>query len=136
MLISPSIPYCLYIHEDYLLLVPREVNEYLKHPKFPTNPNQKKRYTLRISDRWFRIYTEIYGKPPKFTHKHVAFGLQDEMGVIITAELPGRRIIPCWTFDSILASTETEIKEHITIDFPWPLDNFFDSLKLDSSRNA
>lgn len=130
----PYIPYALYIHEDYLLLVPREVDQ--KHPKFPTVSDQNKRYTLRLSDWAFRHYTERYGEPPKFTQKHVTFGLEEDEGVVVAALLPGSNMIPYWDFNTILASTETEIKKHFTDTSSSPLDSFgmmeFD-LKLSAS---
>lgn len=119
---SPYIPYAVYIHEDFLLLVPREVNQ--KHPKFPAVPDQNKRYTLRLSDWAFRAYTETNGKPPKFTPKHVTFGLEEDEGVVVAALLPGSNMIPYWDFNSILASTETEIKKHFTEESSSPLDSF------------
>lgn len=121
-LTSPYIPYTLYTHEDFLLLVPREVNQ--KHPKFPAALDQNKRYTLRLSDRAFRRYTERYGKPPKFTQKHIAFGLEEDEGVVVAALLPGSNMIPYWDFNSILASSETEIKRHCTDESSSPLDSF------------
>lgn len=118
----PYIPYALYVHEDYLLLVPREVDQ--KHPKFPSVPDQNKRYTLRLSDLAFRAYTEKYGKPPKFTQKHVTFGLEEDEGVVVAALLPGSNMIPYWDFNNILASTETEIKKHFVDTSSSPLDSF------------
>lgn len=118
----PYIPYALYIHEDYLLLVPHEVNK--KHPKFPAVPDQNKRYTLRLSDWVFRAYTEKYGVPPKFTRKHVTFGLEEDEGVVVAALLPGSNWIPYWDFNTILASTETEIKKHCVDQSSSPLDSF------------
>lgn len=120
-LTSPYIPYTLYFHEDFLLLVPREVNQ--THPKFPAVPDQTKRYTLRLSDWAFRRYTERYGKPPKFT-QDVAFGLEEDEGVVVAALLPGSNMIPYWDFNRILASSETEIKKHFTDESTSPLDSF------------
>lgn len=119
---SPYIPYTLYIHEDYLLLVPREVEQ--NHPKFPAVWDKKRRYTLRVSDWAFRAYTETYGKPPKFERKYVHFGLEEDEGVVVAALLPDSNMIPYWAFNTIVASTETEIKKHFTDTSSSPLDSF------------
>lgn len=119
---SPYIPYSLYVHEDHLLLVPREVDQ--NHPKFPAVPDQNKRYTLRLADHAFRAYTERYGEPSKFTQEHVGFGLEEDDGVVVAAVLPGSNMIPYWAFDTILASTETEVKKHFIDQSSSPLDSF------------
>lgn len=121
-LTSPYIPYTLYTHEDFLLLVPRKVDP--KHPKFPAIPDQNKRYTLRLSDWAFRQYTERHGKPPKFTQKDVTFGLEKDEGVVVAALLPGSNMIPYWDFNSIVAGPGTEIKQHFTNLSSSPLESF------------
>lgn len=122
-LAHPNIPYTIYVHDYYLLLVPRQVNE--THKEFPNVPFQGlRRVTLQVSDFMANEYQDKYKRAPKFTHQLVAFAYEDEEGVVVAAWLEGSENIAYWDFRSILSGDKTLIRSHFTDECSDPEDSF------------
>jgi len=94
----PDIPYTLYVSDSYLLLVPRQVTKV--HRKFPTMQDPPQRFRLQLSDYWTTEFKKKFNQKPKFSHKHVDFGLEDDE-VVVTAVLDGSNLVPHWEFRTL-----------------------------------
>ncbi|KAI2636582.1 hypothetical protein GGS26DRAFT_501711 [Hypomontagnella submonticulosa] len=95
----PDIPYTLYVGEDHLLLVPREVAKV--HPKFPSTQDPLPRLKLQLSQFWIDEYKSTYGSDPEFTARRVGFGLEEDE-VVVAAVLAGTPYVPNWQFSNLL----------------------------------
>jgi hypothetical protein len=94
----PDIPYTLYVNDSYLLLVPRQVIKV--HRNFPTQQGPPQQFRLQLSDHWTNEYRNKYNREPKFSHRHVDFGLEDDE-VVVAALLNGSNMIPHWEFRTL-----------------------------------
>jgi hypothetical protein len=56
---------------------------------------------LQLSDLWTNEYKKKYAQEPKFSAKHVDFGLEDDE-VVVTALLVGSNFVPHWEFRTLL----------------------------------
>jgi len=107
-LTRPDIPYTLYVSDSYLLLVPREVTNV--HRKFPTMQVPPQRFKLQLSDYWTNEYKKKFKQEPKFSTKHVGFGLEDDE-VVVAALLDGSNFIPHWEFRTLLNGDNTQLMD-------------------------
>jgi hypothetical protein len=117
----PNIPYTIYVHENHILLVPREVETV--HKEFPILRDER-RFTLQLSDNTIDNYQQKYNKAPAFTTKNVCFGFEEDEGVVVAALLPGSGMIPYWGFRAMLAGNQTVIRKHFTDQSSSPADSF------------
>ena len=100
----PDIPYTLYVSDSYLLLVPRQVDNV--HPKFPSAQIPPQRFRLQLSDDCINEHKRESNQEPKFSHKYVDFGLE-ENEVVVAALLDGSDFIPYWDFRTLLNGENT-----------------------------
>ncbi|VUC19903.1 unnamed protein product [Clonostachys rosea] len=122
-LAHPNIPYTIYVHDYYLLLVPRQVGQ--AHKEFPNRPFQElKRVTLQISDFMVNDYQEKYKRAPKFSHQLVAFGYEEDEGVVVAAWLEGSDTIAYWDFRTIFSDDKALTRSHYTDECSDPEDSF------------
>ncbi|KAH9893765.1 hypothetical protein F4778DRAFT_294756 [Xylariomycetidae sp. FL2044] len=111
---NPDIPYTIWVHENHLLLVPRQVPKV--HKAFPSVPaaRAQQRFTLQLGDHIVKQYQQQYGRAPTFTSRGVQFGYEEDEGVVVAALLPGSNLIPYWDFQRFLNRDATVVREHFT----------------------
>ena len=102
----PDIPYTIYVSENELLLVPRQVEKL--HPlfAFPTSRDAEKRFTLKLSDLYLNKLREQYGREPKFScRRGVTFGMEDDE-VVVAAIVEGTNQMAVWEFKALFNGHE------------------------------
>ena len=107
----PNIPYAIYVHENHLLIVPRNVET--THKEFPKVQDHR-RFTLQLSDDCVDEYRKKHGQPPKFAPRGVNFGSEEDEGVVVMALLNGSNVVPYWDFREMLNGDQSVINTHFT----------------------
>jgi hypothetical protein len=124
----PDIPYTLYVSESYLLLVPRQVTKV--HPKFPTMQGPPQRFRLQLSDNSTNDFKNKFNQEPKFSHKYVDFGLEDDE-IVVAAVLDGSNYIPHWEFRTLFNGDSRNL-----MDISSDAEASFGMMKWDLAREA
>ncbi|KAI1260557.1 hypothetical protein F5Y18DRAFT_405014 [Xylariaceae sp. FL1019] len=121
----PKIPYTIYVHDTYLLLVPRDVPQ--KHrafPQYPAPTTATRRFTLQLNDHTLNSYKELCGKPACFDARHVDFGYEEDEGVVVAALLPQSNLIPYWAVRDMFADNSAVFKGNFTDESSDPQDGY------------
>jgi hypothetical protein len=125
---SPDIPYTLYVSDSYLLLVPRQVTKV--HPRFPAMQDPPQRFRLQLSDTSVNDFKKKFNQEPKFSHKYVDFGLEDDE-VVVAAVLDGSNYIPHWEFRALFNGDSRNL-----MDISSDAEASFGMMKWDLAREA